>query len=147
VVFGGRNVFRLGASTVARVDFSTMKTVTVDRGSITAVLKQLVQTAGGPGLTLRTPTVAAGVRGTSFHAEVTSDRTSFCTCNGAVALDDGTPADALMLSNAHHGSRIFTRGSDGTITVAVGGIEGHDDALVEGLGRRIGYVLDWTKPD
>jgi len=148
VVFAGRNVFRVGPESVVRVDFSQQKkTVNLDRGEFTSVLKKLAQAAGEPSFILKTPTVAAGVRGTSFHVSTDGQSTYFCTCNGSVQLEDGTPADEVQLTNAHHGARIFTKNSDGTITVTTGGLQGHTDADLETLGSRIGVGIDWTKPD
>lgn len=148
VVFGGRNVFRLGENTLARVDFSTLaKTVTVEKGLFTSVLKKLAKVSGSPAFALKTPTVNAGVRGTSFHVTVSEDRTYFCTCNGSVDLDDGVEADRTVLTNAHHGSRVYTRTESGEVTMVAGGLEDHTDASLETLARRIGVGIDWTAPD
>ena len=148
IVFAGKNVFRVGPQSVVKVDFAQLKkTVTLEKGEFTSVLKKLAQTAGESSFLLKAPTVAAGVRGTSFHVSTDGTSTYFCTCNGSVLLDDGTPADQVQLTNAHHGARIFTKGADGKITVTTAGLVGHTDASLETLGSRIGVVLDWTKPD
>jgi hypothetical protein len=149
VVFGGRNVFRLGANTLVKIDFAALqKTVDLQQGVFTSVLKKLGQAPGGnPAFLLRTPTVNAGVRGTSFHVSVDGNRTYFCTCNGAVMLDDGTPAQLVDLTNAHHGARVFTKQDDGTVKVETAGLEGHTDASIETLANRIGVAVDWSKPD
>lgn len=147
VVFDGKNVFRLGPSTVLKVDFAQVKkTVTLDKGTFTSVLKKLNQ-AVGASFVLRTPTVTAGVRGTSFHVSTDGTRTYFCTCNGSVDLADPTGAQALTLTNAHHGARIYTKKADGTVVVEAGGLEGHTDASIETLARRIAFTVDWSKPD
>jgi len=148
VVFAGKNIFRLGSDTVIRVDFSELKkSVHVEQGSFTSVLKKLAKLTGSDAFVLRTPTVTAGVRGTSFHVIVEANRSYFCTCNGSVALEDGTPADAIELTNAHHGARIYTKGTDGVVRVTSGGLEGHTDASIETLAHRIGVTVDWSKPD
>jgi hypothetical protein len=147
VIFGGKNVFRLGPNTTVRVDFSEIrKTVTLESGAFTSVLKKLGQSAGAA-FVLRTPTMNAGVRGTSFHVTTDGTRTYFCTCNGSVALADPTGAQEVVLTNAHHGSRIFTKGEDGAVTVASGGLEDHTDASLETLAQRIVVGIDWTQPD
>lgn len=147
VVFGGRNVFRLGENTVVKVDFSTLtKTVTLEKGLFTSVLKKLAKVTGSPAFALKTPTVNAGVRGTSFHVSVTEGRTYFCTCNGSVDLDDGVEAHRTTLTNAHHGSRVYTVSGE-TVTMEAGGLEDHSDASLETLARRIGVGIDWTVPD
>jgi len=146
VVFDGRNVFRLASNTVARVDFSALrKTVNLDQGVFTSVLKKLARASGSPSFVLKTPTVQAGVRGTSFHVSTDGTRTYFCTCNGSVELTEGSQKQEL--TNAHHGSRIFTKGSDGAVIVEAGGMEGHNDSSIESLARRISTVVDWTVPD
>ncbi len=147
VVFDDRNVFRLGANTTVKVDFSKLaKTVTVENGAFSSVLKKLAAVAGSPAFVLKTRTASAGVRGTSFHVEVLGDRTYFCTCNGEVEVADAKGKQAVTLTNAHHGSRVFTL-SKGKIAVAEGGLEGHDDASMETLAQRIAVAIDWTKPD
>lgn len=149
VVFDGRNVFRLGPTTVARIDFAqAQKQVNVDRGSFSAVLKQLaVATGADASFTLRTPTANAGVRGTSFHVMVDDASTYFCACNGQVGLDDGVAKDAEVLTNAHHGARIFTKDAGGNVVVTVAGLQGHTDEGMQKLADRISEKIDWTKPD
>ena len=148
ILFGGRNIFRLGPKSIVRIDFSELKkTVNLDQGEFTSVLKKLARTAGDAAFVLKTPTVNAGVRGTSFHVMVNDNSTYFCTCNGSVMLDDGKPAELVQLTNAHHGARVFTKQADGSIAVTVAGLQGHTDADLETLANRVGYNLDWTKPD
>jgi len=149
VVFGERNIFRLGADTVARVDLGALnKSVTLEKGAFTSVLKKLAKATGGdPSFVLRTATLNAGVRGTSFHVSVEGHRTYFCTCNGSVDLHDAAGAQEVVLENAHHGARVYTKADDGSITVAPAGIEGHGDASIVSLAQKIGETVDWTKPD
>jgi ferric-dicitrate binding protein FerR (iron transport regulator) len=149
VVFGDRNIFHLGAQTVLKIDFSTAaKQVSLDKGLFTSVLKKLaVLTGSNPTFVLRTPTTSAGVRGTSFHVTVTDNSTYFCTCNGEVDLQADGSSGVIVLANAHHGSRVFTRGKDGKVSVVAGGLQDHTDATVEGLAKKIGVTIDWTKPD
>lgn len=148
IVFAGRNIFRVGPSSIVRVDFSQLKkTVNLDQGEFTSVLKKLARTTGDAGFVLKTPTVAAGVRGTSFHVTTDGNSTYFCTCNGSVLLDDGTPADQVQLTNAHHGARVFTKQADGSVTVTTAGLVGHTDADLNALANRIGVNIDWTQPD
>jgi hypothetical protein len=148
MVFGGRNVFRLGPNSVLKIDFSELqKTVTLNQGVFTSVLKKLSQATGAAPFLLKTPTANAGVRGTSFHVQVDGNQTYFCTCNGSVTLEDGTPAQQIDLTNAHHGARIFTKEADGSISVKEAGIIGHSDASIISLANRIGVEVDWTKPD
>ena len=148
MVFGGRNVFRLGADTVVRIDFAELKkTVFLERGVFSSVLKKLAQTTGAEAFWLKTPTVNGGVRGTSFHVSTDGTTTYFCTCNGSVALDDPSGANKLVLTNAHHGARYFTNQADGSIVVTDAGLVGHTDASMETLANRINVKLDWSKPD
>ena len=64
----------------------------------TSVLKKLGQFSGDSAFILKTPTVNAGVRGTSFHASTDGTSTYFCTCNGSVALDDPDGGNAEVLT-------------------------------------------------
>ena len=148
MVFAGRNVFRLGPNTVLKIDFSQLKkTVTLDNGVFTSVLKKLGQFSGDAAFVLKTPTVNAGVRGTSFHVSTYGKSTYFCTCNGSVALDDPSGGNAVTLTNAHHGARVFTKEADGSISVKTAGLEGHTDASIVSLADRIGVKVDWTQAD
>ena len=147
VVFGDQNIFRLGPETVVKIDFSTAKkTVTLDKGLFTSVLRKLAKVAGDASFELRTPTVSGGVRGTSFHVTADENSTYFCTCNGSVDLSSVGNANVALV-NAHHGSRVFTRQADGGIAVTAGGLQDHTDASIETLARRIGVTVDWTQPD
>lgn len=148
IMFAGRNIFRLGPNSVFRIDFSqAKKTVNLDKGEFTSVLKKLARTTGDASFVIKTPTANAGVRGTSFHVMVDEKSTYFCACNGSVDLDDGVAADQVNLTNAHHGARIFAKQADGSIQVTTAGLQGHTDADLETLGNRIGYNLDWNKAD
>jgi hypothetical protein len=148
VVFANRNVFRLGANTILKIDFAELKkTVTLENGVFTSVLKKLGQFGGDAAFVLKTPTVNAGVRGTSFHVSTDGNSTYVCTCNGSVALDDPDGGNAEVLTNAHHGARIFTKEADGSITVKPAGIQGHSDASIISLADKIGVGVDWTKAD
>jgi ferric-dicitrate binding protein FerR (iron transport regulator) len=148
VIFAGKNIFRLGAETVAKVDFSELKkTVSLEKGVFTSVLKKLGQAAGSAAFVLKTPTLNAGVRGTSFNVSTDGNRTYFCTCNGSVELDDPAGDHPVVLTNAHHGARIYTKAADGTVSVTEGGLEGHTDASIETLAGRIAVGVDWSVPD
>lgn len=148
VIFAGKNIFRLGPNTVAQVDFSLLKkTVTLEKGAFTSVLKKLAQISGSSSFVLKTTTTNAGVRGTSFHVTADENRTYFCTCNGSVDLEDPVGGHQVALTNAHHGSRIFTKAADGTVQVESGGMEDHTDASIETLAQRIGVGVDWSQPD
>jgi hypothetical protein len=147
VVFADQNIFRLGAETVLKIDFSAAKKlVTLDRGLFTSVLRKLGKLSADPSFELRTPSVKAGVRGTSFHVTADENSTYFCTCNGSVELVSAGNA-TITSFNAHHGSSVFTRQADGAIAVAAGGLQDHTDATIEALARRIGVTVDWTVPD
>ena len=147
VVFAGKNIFRLGADTTVKIDFAQLKkTVSLEKGVFTSVLKKLAQASGSASFLLKTPTSNAGVRGTSFHVSTDGTTTYFCTCNGRVDLDN-TQAQQVQLTNAHHGARIFSRQTDGTVSVSTAGMEGHTDASIETLARRIAVAVDWTQPD
>lgn len=148
IIFANKNIFRLGADTVVKIDFGALtKTVSLEKGVFSSVLKKLAQTTGAAAFTLKTPTANAGVRGTSFHVTTDGTTTYFCTCNGSVALDDNGGQNAEVLTNAHHGARVFTRQADGSVVVTKAGLIGHTDATIDTLAARIGVTTDWTKPD
>lgn len=147
VAFDGKNIFRLGENTVVKVDFSELrKVVVLQNGNFTSVLRNLAKGVGSDAFQLKTPSVAAGVRGTSFCVWVKDDLTYFCTCNGSVALQDSSGGNPFLTNNAHHGAKVYTKTATG-YTVQDAGLEHHTDADLESLAKEIGETIDWTKVD
>lgn len=148
IVFNDKNALRLGPLTLMTLDISTLSRVlTVERGTLTAVLRKL-NVAGGGTLRVRTPNLVAGVRGTSFCAWVAKEgaQTYLCCCNGTIEIapKDGVPATETQSS--HHTAVLFAGVGDESREVPVPDDfdPRHDDGDLESLASRIGETMDWT---
>jgi len=147
IVFDRKNALRVGQNAVASLDFSgPVKQVSLTKGGLTSVLRKLGKASGGDRFRVTTPTVVAGVRGTSFCIWVDESSTYVCACNGSVRTIDAKGSNAQDLSAAHHVARNYVS-KDGAIEVSPAGVEHHSDASVESLAARIEERLDWSKLD
>ncbi len=147
IVFDKKNAIRVGQNAVATLDFSgAVKQVRLTKGGLTSVLRKLGKASGGDRFRVTTPTVVAGVRGTSFCIWADEGSTYVCACNGSVHTIDAKGGNAQDLSAAHHVARNYVS-KDGAIDVGSAGVEHHSDASVESLAARIEERLDWSKLD
>ena len=149
ITFRQRNVIRLGEQTSFVFNPGNLQVGSVLRqGSLTLVLKNLVSGgAGDHSFYVRTPTAAAGVRGTSFFMKVEDASTTYvCLCNGVLRLDDGTLVKGIDIEAAHHASYRVTD-KDGSVSIDKAPMLYHTDQDMEALAGKIGYTIDWTKVD
>jgi hypothetical protein len=148
IVFAEKNIIRIGPSASLRIRFAGLeRSLEIEKGTVTAVLRKLDKAAGGQ-MKVTTPSLVAGVRGTSFCAWVsgTSDETYFCTCNGKIEFVPGGTGKGIIEEASHHEALVFT-GVGEAVTVTVPGPEvnhRHTDADLETLAARIGEKMDWT---
>jgi hypothetical protein len=149
IVFRQRNILRLAEETALVFNPGNLQTgSSLQKGALSLVLKNLVPGASGDhSFFVRTPTAAAGVRGTSFFMKVEDAHTTYvCLCNGAIALSDGSPPGRTPVEAAHHASwRIIE--DRGATTVIKAPMLYHTDADMEGLAERIGVSIDWNSID
>jgi hypothetical protein len=147
IVFDRKNAVRVSQNAVATLDFTgPIKQVYLKKGGLTSVLRKLVRVAGSDSFRVTTPTVVAGVRGTSFCVWADDSTAYVCACNGTVRTIDAKGSNEQVLSAAHHLAREYSKKGD-SIGISPAGIEHHTDASVESLAARIGERLDWTKED
>jgi len=149
VIFREKNILRLAEQTTFVYNPLNLQVESeLQQGSLTLVLKNLV--TGAPGdhsFFVRTPSTAAGVRGTSFYMKVEDPHTTYvCLCNGAINLEDGTGPAGLDVEAAHHAAYRLTQ--DGrTVSVSKAPLLYHTDSDMERLAAKIGVTIDWTKVD
>ncbi len=147
ILFGGGNALSVGQNAEVFFDFSRpTATVRIDRGGLSSVLKKLEKLANSDSFAVESNAVIAGVRGTSFCVWVGEGSTYVCACNGRVRTLDARGSREELLEAAHHTARLYTRGDTG-ITVETAGMLHHDDASIQSVADRIGYVIDWTRID
>lgn len=148
IVFRDRNIIRVSAKTTARFDLSTTaKSIDLERGIVSQVLKNLEVNPAGDSFTVRTASAALGVRGTSFCINAAPAWTYVCACNGTLHLSDADGKNAMDLSSPHHKAVKYRPAKGGGFEVVPAGLEYHTDADVEALAAKIGYAIDWTKVD
>lgn len=149
IVFGDKNAIRIGPNASLRVHLAELeRSVQVERGAVTAVLRKLEKAAGG-NLQVNTPSLVAGVRGTSFCVWVSGsdEETYFCTCNGHIEFVPGGTSEKIIKEASHHDALIF-KGSGDNVQVTLPDEHTnhrHDDASLESLAARIGEKMDWTQ--
>jgi hypothetical protein len=143
IVFDGRNAIRVGQNSVAVLDFSGIrKEVTLKKGGLTSVLRNLGKSSGKDAFRVVTDTAVAGVRGTAFCVWADADSSYICACNGTVRTIDAKGGHEQILRAAHHSARQYTR-KGGVFSLSQAGLEHHSDASVESLAARIGEKIDW----
>jgi hypothetical protein len=149
IVFAGGNALRLGPNTVMRVSLGDLqRSMNIERGTVTAVFRKLGKLTGGR-MEVGTPSLVAGIRGTSFFLWVSPDsqETYFCTCNGKLEFSPGSKLEKILSEASHHDALIFN-GTGETVTVSKPGPgynHRHGDADLETLAARIGETMDWSR--
>lgn len=143
-----KNIFRIGAGSKLTYKISTdSNLIEVERGWFAGVTRKIFTKQLE--YLIKTPTVTAGVRGTSYCAKVESaNKTYFCVCNGTIELKDDPGKPGEKVAAAHHAARRFTRDKSGKIATDKNpGLLYHDDKGLEALAKKIGESVDWTKVD
>jgi hypothetical protein len=148
IEFSARNVMRLSESTTLVFNPRNLQTGSELRlGALTLVLKNLPSGSVGENLLVRTPTVVAGVRGTSFFVKVESPSSAYvCACNGVVQV---LGADGSLLREliASHHKAVRVAGSTDQPQVTDAPLLYHTDEDVEKVAAAIGYKIDWSVVD
>jgi len=150
IVFREKNIIRLGDQTTFVFNPSNLQVGSdLQKGALTLVLKNLVNGAAGDhSFFVRTPTAAAGVRGTSFFVKVQDANTTYiCMCNGVATLDLGADPAALDLESSHHVAYWLSADGGGASTVSKAPLLYHTDGDMEGLAAKIGVSIDWSSVD
>jgi Uncharacterized protein conserved in bacteria len=149
IVFENKNILRMGASTSLRAHLASLeRTLEIKGGTVTAVLHKLDRALGGK-MNITTPSLVAGLRGTSFCVWVngSSNETYFCTCNGRIEFIPGGTEKSIIEEASHHAALEFT-GTGNNVKVSIPGPEinkRHTDSDLESLASKIGDKMDWGK--
>lgn len=88
--------------------------------------------------TISTVTATAGIRGTGIYVEASPDETYFCTCYGAVQLDEvsGTQQGELVKAS-HHAARYVRHGQ----ALQEAPMENHQNVELELLESLVGRTV------
>ncbi|MDC7235163.1 MAG: FecR family protein, partial [Spirochaetales bacterium] len=104
IQFLDANIIRIYEDSIIKISFSE-STVSLEKGAAAAVLRNLgdfIKTMDDV-FTVKSGTVVAGIRGTSFYMKREDPQTSyFCLCNGKIELSDGGKQFSRNLESTHH---------------------------------------------
>jgi ferric-dicitrate binding protein FerR (iron transport regulator) len=147
ITFRERNVVRISQETIATFDLGLeAKSLVLEKGIVSQVLKNLVKLGDADAFTVRTPTAVLGVRGTTFCVNAEDNWTYVCACNGTLRVKDPDGGNETLISSPHHQAFKFVQ-KDGKTNVVPAELKYHDDQSVQALASKINYVIDWTKID
>jgi ferric-dicitrate binding protein FerR (iron transport regulator) len=147
IVFADKNAVRVTMNAVASLDFSgPVIQVDLERGGVTAVLRKLQTAADQDSFRVKSPSAAAGVRGTSFRVWSDGTESYICACNGTVRTIDAQGSNESVLSSTHHTAVVYSPSGQG-YSATTAALLHHTDKQVESLAARIGETIDWTKMD
>ena len=144
VVFESGNVFKVMESTIAEIKIDTSNPeIFIKQGAFGAVFNKLARLTKDEYFKVRTESVAAGVRGTSFFVKVVdADNTYVCACNGSLSLTDPSGSETVALESAHHKAVFFKNSGDKTV-VESAPLLYHNDDDMEALASVIEAKIDW----
>lgn len=140
IIIGDNSIMKIQSH--ARIIFNIDKTpeshVKVRKGWFSAVFNKRK-------VSIRTPTVTAGVRGTVLCIKVENDESSYtCTCNGTIHWQ-GKGHDREDVISASHHFGMYYKLVDGKPVSSRAGMLFHDDKSVESIAEDINVKIDWTK--
>lgn len=145
IQFLDSNVIRIFEDSIIRLSFSK-STVSLEKGAAAAVLRNLsglIQTMDDV-FTIKSGTVVAGIRGTSFYVKhEDADTSYFCLCNGKIHLSDENGQFSKDLESSHH-SAVRISESNNQLEVSKASMLYHSDKDMEDLAGVIGQKMDWN---
>lgn len=144
ILLNDKSILRLGAATIVR--FQPEKYMfDLEKGWFSGLARKHLFKADK--FRVKTPTVIASVRGTSFCVKTESpDSTYFCVCNGVIDLEDDRNANFEKVAASHHTARRYLRIGD-KISVEKPELKYHSDKDIEHLANAIHENIDWTKAE
>lgn len=148
IIINDKNVLRLKPDTKLTLNISDKESILLlEKGWLAGVTRKAFTKEGK--FLIKTPTVAAAVRGTSFCLKVENDKsTYFCTCNGSIELTGEKSSRSETVEAAHHSARRFTIDKTGALIQDNNpGMLYHTDSSVEEIAKVIGETIDWSQAD
>ncbi len=148
IIINDKNILRLKPDTKLTINISDKEnTLLLEKGWLAGVTRRAFTKEGK--FLIKTPTVAAAVRGTSFCLKVENEKsTYFCTCNGSIELTGESSSRSETVEAAHHSARRFTIDKIGAIIQDDNpGMLYHTDSGIVEIAKVIGETIDWSKAD
>lgn len=147
IQIGDKNVLHIGKSSELVFNISDKgNELLLNKGWLGGVTRKIFTTESK--YFVKTPTVVASIRGTSFCIVASSaDKSYFCVCNGSINLRGSSMEKGEDVTAAHHKGLWFQKDKTGNVIIKEAGLLYHDDKGIEELAASIQERIDWTKPD
>jgi hypothetical protein len=148
----GKVVFVIGADAFFLRERSELQIVKSPMGDFTvSALRMLTGAVGavfgkrqGTQVSIATPTVTAGIRGTGCYMESRGEGTYFCTCYGAIELTGMKDSNnkELVAASRHNPRMVLNEPKDGKWIVEAP-FETHTDGEMDMLEKCVGRRAPW----
>jgi hypothetical protein len=140
----GSDAFFLRENSELHLESATAGVISTLR-MITGALGAVFGKRSVGGVTLSTPTVTAGIRGTGCYTEARDEGVYFCTCFGAIQLTslNGGPEE-LVVSSHHDPRRIMRDAASNNMMMIPASFGMHTDAEMDALERLVGRRAPWA---
>lgn len=141
----GSDAFFLRENSELHLESAAVAGVLSSLRMITGALGAVFGKRTGASLTLSTPTVTAGIRGTGCYTEARDEGVYFCTCFGAIQLTslNGGPEE-LVVSSHHDPRRIMRDTASNNMMMIPASFGMHTDAEMDALERLVGRRAPWA---
>jgi hypothetical protein len=142
----GNDAFFLRERSELQIEKSPMGVFTVSAlRMLTGAIGAVFGKRSGTQVTIATPTVTAGIRGTGCYMQAQGDGTYFCTCYGAIELTGmKDPTQIELIAASHHKPKlVLNEPRDGRLIVDAGVGTTHTDAEMDMLERAVGRRAPW----
>ncbi len=143
ILVGTKSLFRLKGNSKLIYSINKEKQVLrLEKGWLAGITRKIFTKEGK--YLIKTPTVSASIRGTSYCIKVENPRsTYFCVCNGTISLQG---EETEKVTAAHHSARRFKTDNSGKILVDSNpGLLYHGDDTIEALAKKINEQINWGK--
>lgn len=143
---GEKSLFMLNKNTKLVFNISKDRNeLTLEKGWFAGITRKVFSAKGK--YILKTPTVIAAIRGTSYCVKVENPKsTYFCVCNGTIGLEGSGEEKSTDVSAAHHSAKRFEMNEKGKLVIdKTVGMLYHTDENLEKLASIISEKIDWKK--
>lgn len=144
-VLGG-DAFFLRENAELKLEPSSMRDgVLTSLRMITGALGAVFSKRNAGQVSLHTPTVTAGIRGTGCYTEVRDEGVYFCTCFGAIDLGSQNGGQQELVISSHHDARQIMRDPRDGKTIMMSSFGAHTDREMDALERLVGRRAPWVR--
>jgi hypothetical protein len=143
-VLGG-DAFFLRENSELKIESSAMASgLLTSLRMVTGALGAVFNKRASGQVSLHTPTVTAGIRGTGCYTEVRDEGVYFCTCFGAIDLNSQNGGQQELVVSSHHDARQIMRDPRDGKTIMMSTFGQHTDREMDALERLVGRRAPWA---